>query len=341
MEGAEIEGIPARIGRVQIPRDMVSSMAYDRGGLPRVAWLALFLVIGACGPVVKPPSPPPEPGPIGKVGPTPIRGGGRQVMVGEMCPQGAAGRPAVAPLVMRSVQWTDNAGEVAAAVERGSVPRFVVLGVDGKLAGMFDTLGLVDIAPNQSVASGTYAGASPCTYAAAAKAGSGPVATRGEDPKCGQATGGCGLAIGELSHPDEPPETSTYATGGACLSGDELAVDIDGDGRLEQFPLATVLDGIRGPAAEWSAAPTANATCTPAFHLYDVKLVPEAEAGKPSDAKGTVVLDVLGVVDLDGDGRKELVLALKFPTVRSIVVYSAIESPLRLTLVGEAVSFSR
>ena len=310
---------------------MFSLMPYDRGALPRVAWLAL---ISACGPAVKPPSPPAEPEPIGKVGPTKVASG-REVVVGEMCPQGAGGRPAVAPLVMRTVQWTDNVGEVTAAVERGSVPRWVVFGSDGKRAGFFDTLGLVDIAPNQSVASGTYAGSGPCTYA------TGALANRAEDPKCTAALAGCGLAVGELAHPDEPPDTVDFATAGACLSGDELAVDIDGDGRVESFPLAEVLDGIRGPAAEWSAAPTAGAACKPQFELYDVKLVPAPEAGKPVDAKGTVMLDVLGVVDLDGDGRKELVLALRFPTVRSIVVYSAVESPLRLALVGEAVSFPR
>ena len=48
---------------------------------------------------------------------------------------------------------------------------------------------------------------------------------------------------------------------------------------------------------------------------------------------------LLGVVDLDGDGRKEIVLALRFPTVRTIVVYSATSSPQRLELVGEAQSF--
>jgi hypothetical protein len=311
---------------------MFPLMPFDRGALPRVAWLAL---ISACGPAVKPPSPPAEPEPIGKVGPTQVHAGGREVVVGEMCPQGAGGRPAVAPLVMRTVQWTDNAGEVSATVERGSVPRWVVFGTDGKRAGFFDTLGLVDIAPNQSVASGTYAGSSPCSYS------TGALSQRADDPKCIAATGGCGLAVGELAHPDEPPDDVELATTGACLSGDELAVDIDGDGRVESFPLADVLDGIRGPAAEWSAAPTAAAACKPQFQLYDVKLVPAAEAGKPADAKGTVMLDVLGAVDLDGDGRKELVLALRFPTVRSIVVYSAVETPLRLSLVGEAVSFQR
>jgi hypothetical protein len=317
---------------------MLFAMSKDRGALPRVAWLATIV---ACGPAVKPPSPPSEPEPIGKVGPTPTRAVGRQIVVGEMCPQGAGGRPAVAPLIMRTVQWTDNAAEVAATVERGSVPRFVVLGVDGKMAGVFDTLGLVDIAPNQAVASGTYAGASPCTYASAVDAKARSVSMRAEDPKCGPATGGCGVAIGEIENPGEPPEVNSFASGGACLAGDQLAVDIDGDGKPESFPIAEVLDGIRGPAAEWSASPTASAACAPTFQLYDIHLVQPPEAGKPADTKGTVLLDVLGVVDLDGDGRKELVLALKFPTVRTIVVYTAAETPQRLTLVGEAVSFSR
>jgi hypothetical protein len=315
-------------------------MAFDRGGLPRVACM---LLITSCGPAVKPPSPPADPEPIGKVGHTPINVSGRQVLVGEMCPQGAGGRPAVAPLVMRTVQWTDNVAEVASAVERGSAPRFLVFGVDGKMAGLFDTLGLVDIAPNQAVASGTYAGAPPCSVAAAPKAqpGAGPVGIRADDPRCAAATGGCGLAVSEISHPGEPLDTPSYATGGACLSGDELAVDIDGDGNVESFPIAEVLDGIRGPVSEWSAAPTAAAACTPHFQLYDIKLSPQPEGGKPVSAKGTVIVDLLGVVDLDGDGRKELVVGLRFPTVRSIAVYSAVESPLRLSLVGEAVSFPR
>ena len=317
---------------------MVRSMARDRGRLPGVAWLVWF---AACGPAVKPPSPPAEPPGIGAVQPANPGPQGRQVVVGEMCPQGAGGRPAVAPLIMRAVQWTDSAAEVDDTVERGSVPRFVVYGVDGKLAGVFSTLGLVDIAPSQSVASGSYSGSPPCTRGTTARPGAGTVSLRADDPACVQATGGCGLAIGEVEHPDEPPEIVEYPTGGACLSGDQLAVDIDGDGRVESFPLSGVLDGTRAPAADWSAAPTAQAACTPSFQLYGVPLVAPADPGKPVDAKATVRLDLLGVVDLDGDGRKELVLALQFPTVRSIVVYTATETPLRLTLAGEATSFPR
>jgi hypothetical protein len=263
------------------------------------------------------------------------------VLVGEMCPQAAAGRPAVAPLMMRTLQWSDAADDVDAAVERGSTPRFIVFGTDGKLAGVFDTLGLAEIAGGATVASGTYAGASPCTYESAAKPRAGATAsTRAEDPKCGPATNSCGLAVAELTRPGEPPETPALPTGGACMNGNELAVDIDGDGRIESFPIAGVLDSTRAPAQEWTASPTATASCTPAFQLYDLKLVAEPEPGKPVDPKSLVMVDVLGVLDLDGDGRNELVLALRFPTVRSIVVYTATASPQRLELAGEAPSFS-
>jgi hypothetical protein len=267
--------------------------------------------------------------------PRPKVTGGRQIMVGEMCPQAAAGRPAVAPLVMRSATWVDAQADLAYVIERGMVPRFAVFGVDGKVAGVFEAVGLMDLGISLQVAAGTYVGGMPCT----ADAGGGP---RTEDPKCAPATGGCGIAAGELARPDDLPPTPVFQTGGACLQGDALAADIDGDGVLEQFPLAGVLDGVRSPAAEWSAAATpAAATCKPAFQLYDVRLTPVVEPGKAVDPKHNVGLDVLGVIDLDGDTRKELVLALKFPTVRTIVVYTAPESARRLELAGEAQSFPR
>ena len=309
-------------------------MALDLARLAGVAWIVTSV---ACGPVVRPDKPDNEPAPGIRVEPLPsakknIRG--RQFVLGEMCPQGAAGRPAIMPLVMRTVSWTDKPEEVAAAIERGSVPRFVVFGVDGKTAGRFDTLGLAEIGGPQAVASGTYVGASVCTS-------DGGNNTRIEDPKCGVATSSCGLAVGELGRPDDPPETISIATGGACLQGDAISVDIDGDKVMEQFALSGVLDGVRSPAKEWSAAPIVGVKCTPAFQLFDVKLVPHLEAGKGSAAAHNVGLDLLGVVDLDSDGRNEIILALKFPTVRTIVVYSAIESPQRLELVGEGTAFPR
>jgi hypothetical protein len=163
---------------------------------------------------------------------------------------------------------------------------------------------------------------------------------RAEDPRCGQSLKGCGLAAAELSRPDEPAETQ-WATAGACLSGDALAIDIDGDGSFESFPIAGMLDGIRAPAAEWTATPTTAATCTPTFQVYDIRLAAEPRKGQGIDPKAVVTVDVMGVVDLDGDGRREVVLAMRFPTVRTIVVYTATASPQRLELAGEATSFQR
>ena len=316
---------------------MVHAMAKDRGKLPRVAW---FLAVaadagaGACGPRVQPDRPFPEEAVVHRERPpTPLRAG-RQVIVGELCPRGAAGRPAVAPLLMHTTQWVDTANDVTGAVERGAAPRFAAFGIDGKPAGVFDTVGLADIALGQSVASGTYVGGAPCS----SDAGQGQ---RTDDPRCIAATGGCGIAVAELTRPDDPPETPAFQTGGACLSGDAIGVDVDGDGAVEWFPVAQALDGIRAPAQEWTASQTARPPCAPKFALYDVKLEPEAAPGKPPDARAVVMLDLLGVIDLDGDGRKELVIALRFPTVRTVVVYSASGSPQRLDLVGEAQSFQR
>jgi len=315
---------------------MVPAMVYDRAWGYRVAWL---VGIAACGPTVKPASVGDGPGPISqaqkqrRVDPT-----SRRVVVGEMCPQGAGGRPAVAPLLMRNVSWNDNASEVAAAVERGTVPRFFIYGVDGKVAGTFDTLGIAEVGIGQSVATGTYVGASPCTYGVTPRPGEQP---RAEDPSCGPVTKGCGIAIGDITTAEETPSKASFTTGGACVSGSDLAVDIDGDGKIESFPIAAVLDGIRGPASEWSATPTATASCKPSFQVYNLKIAPPPRPNKKDQDKGTVIVDVLAVIDLDGDGRKELVLAMRFPTTRSIVVYSASAQAQRLELAGEGTSILR
>jgi len=333
--GSNAVGNDLSIGAVEIQPVMVHPMATDRAPAGNVAWLSAMLFISACGPMVRPDLPPPEPGPVNRMErlAKPNKGG-RQVMIGEMCPNGAGGRPAVAPLVMRTVAWNDRAAEVQSVIERGGVPRFAVFGVDGKVAGTFETVGLAEIGLGQSVASGTYVGAMPCT----SDAGGG---TRTEDPKCSVAVSGCGLAVGELGSFDDPPPIPAYDTGGVCLSGDALAVDIDNDGVIESFPLSGVLDGVRSPAEEWTAAPTAGAACKPTFEVYDVQLAPPTEAGRRVDPKQVVSLHMLGVVDVDGDGRKEIVLSLDFPTVRTVVVYTATGAPTRLELAGEGQPFQK
>ena len=70
----------------------------------------------------EPPPPPAEPESISKqVTNAKVDASGRRVLVGEMCPQGAGGRPAVAPLIMRGVSWIDTAAEVAARYAAGLV----------------------------------------------------------------------------------------------------------------------------------------------------------------------------------------------------------------------------
>lgn len=206
-------------------------MRLDRA--PRHA-VAPLLILVACGPTVRPDGPGGEPGP--PVAPPsldkPRSRPGRQVLVGEMCPTGAAGRPGVAPLIVRGVQWSDAADAVSDPIERGLASKFAVLGFDGARAGVFESLGAADAGLPQDVAAGTYLGSSPCTHETSK-------GVRSEDVQCNKSMRGCGLAIAEVGHGDDLPPT--IQPGGACMAGDLLVADIDGDGRPEAFPIADFL----------------------------------------------------------------------------------------------------
>jgi hypothetical protein len=287
-----------------------------------------YLAVSACGPAVRPePDPPIEP-------PRPVKpnpAAGKQILLGEMCPVAAAGRPGIAPLIQRGVQWTSDPDVVADPIAHGTVGPFAVIGFDGARAGVFETMGVADAGLPQEIGAGSYVGASPCTR----DAGGGQ---RAEDPACTKATKGCGLAIADATH---GPESSPPAivVGGGCVAGDTLAVDVDGDKKPEHFPIGQFLDGVRAPAEEVVAAPVAAATCQPQFAIYGLKLAPGVEPGGKVDPRYQVDVDVLGIADLDGDGRREIVLALRYPDSRTIAVYSATASAGRLDLVGESVSW--
>ncbi len=293
-----------------------------------------LLLLGACGPKVRPDLP--EDDDVGvppprKQGKTPAPPG-RNVLVGEMCPEGAGGRPAVAPLLVRAVGWTDDADDVTAQLER-YVHSFAVLGLDGKRAGIFEVLGVADVDLPSDVAIGSYAGRSPC--APASEEGGAP-----QDKACNQATGGCGLAVASIDRggQSDAGEVPELEVGAACLSGDSLSVDIDGDGAAESFPINQFIDSVRAPAEEVLAAPVVGVACDPTFALYNLVIVPPPEdPDAEDDARYHVTIDILGVADLDGDGRRELAISFRYPTGRTLALYSAIAQAGRLELVGEAV----
>jgi hypothetical protein len=305
-------------------------MRLDRGTRAAVAPIVALIALAACGPAVRPeavgvdPGPPPEP-----MGPRPSAHG-RTVLLGEMCPQAAAGRPGVAPLAVRGVEWSSDPDAVAEPIARTTAGRFTVLGYDGARAGVFEPLGAADAGLPQDVAAGTYVGASPCTR----DAGKGQ---RAEDIGCNTATRGCGLALAEVGRGDDPPPA--VEPGGGCMAGDFLVVDVDADGKPEAFPITDFLDSLRAPADEVSAAPVAPSACVPRFSIYGLKLAPGIEPGAPVDPKYQVNVDILGIADLDGDGRRELAIGLRYPENRTIVLYSATRTAGRLDLVGEAVSW--
>jgi hypothetical protein len=320
-------------------------MPYDRQPADRVATsrqviglgLALNLAVATgCGPRIDAEHVRPEPEALADARiPGQVGERGREVLLGEMCPQMAAGKPAMAPLVVRGVRWEADPTILSGMVERAAAPRMLVLGYDGARAGGFDLAGVMDGELPQLAATGVYVGAPPCTRDAGGGA-------RAEHPACNAAAKGCGLAIGYVDADDErEPQLSPARIGGACMAGDDVAVDIDGDGAIERYRLAAFLDEVRAPAERVIPEPAAVASCAPTFSIHGMTLAPGVEPGTKIDDQVTVGIDVLGVLDLDADGRREVILAIRYPGGRSIVVYAAGAGPEQtLERVGEAVAWS-
>jgi hypothetical protein len=131
------------------------------------------------------------------------------------------------------------------------------------------------------------------------------------------------------------PELSV---GGACLSGESLTVDIDGDGAAESFPLGGFIDAVRAPAEEVLAAPVVGVACDPSFALYDHVIVPPPEDPEAADdPRYHVTVDIVAVADLDGDGRHEVAVSYRYAQGRTLALYSAIAQAGRLERVGEAI----
>jgi hypothetical protein len=312
-------------------------MSFDPRRARGVAWRLAVLVVGGpalagltgCPPrTTAPEAPGPEPTPASVEQRRPVTREGQSAMLGELCPTAAGGRPGLAPLAARTVSWTSEPDDLEAPLSRGQTGAFAVLGLDGRRVGVFGAIGLSDQTPG-SVAVGSYAGGSTC--ASAVTPGSKPT----DDAACVAATGGCGLAIALVStgggfNALDPPDV---AIGGACVSDGNVVTDIDGDGAPEVFPLTSFLDGSRAPADELAATTAGAAACTPSFSRFGLAVAVDAAIADP---RHKVTLDILGVLDLDGDGRRELVVGLRYSERRTIAVYSALESATRLALIGES-----
>lgn len=300
--------------------------------------LGLGLALPACGPKVdakgpgkSPTTTTPKPRKIktGRIGRPE-----REVLVGEMCPRGARGRPAVLPLFSRKLGWSADRDELSRPLESRSARRFSVLGWNGQRAGSFSVIGVAEIGLDRRVAVGAYTGASPC----ARKSKMGKLT---DDASCVAAQTHCGVALavmeasggfGARPHTEDPTPIK-FPTVGACASGGKLVVDIDNDGNPEAFPLAGFLDPVRAPSEEVIAVAPPAKKCTPTFAIRGV--LPETN---PRHWRG---LDVLAVVDIDGDGRMELVTSYHYSDRRTWAIYSAPRTAGRLELMGEAVPWPR
>jgi hypothetical protein len=279
------------------------------------AAVALVLVLG-CGPSVAASGPGKEPTNTGGGTPAPGPGaaaGLREIVVGEMCVDRAAGRPAVSAVVVRrSVGWSSSSDELENLIQRGTLQTFTVLSYIGKRAGTFTVAGPIE--GEDAVALGAYAGTPVC---------------EGGPADCQDATAGCGLAVAEVSPPGDGDPPAIEA-GGACVQGDKLWIALDGQA-LSGFPVTAFLDPLRAPAEEVTGEVAASPPCE-AKKFAARNLVP------PGDPKAWRGLDLVGVTDLDGDGRREVVLEYTYGDgKRTWAVYSAGQIQTRLTLAAEGV----
>jgi hypothetical protein len=299
---------------------------------------ASFLAWPGCGPKVEPEGPGTSPSATSRK-PRKIKSGRigrpeREVLVGEMCPKVARGRPAVLPLFVRRLGWSADQAAIARPLESRSARRFSVFAWDGHRAGWFSVVGVADTGLDRRVAVGAYAGASPCAH-------KGRLGKTTDDPSCVATQSHCGLALAVMEAPggfgsrpfNEDPELTHFKTVGACTSGGKLVVDIDADGNPEAFPLAGFVDPVRAPAEEVVAVAPPAKKCKPSFSIY--RALPETN---PRHWRG---LDILGVVDMDGDGRMELVASYHYSDRRTWAIYSAPRTAGRLELMGEAVPWPR
>lgn len=241
---------------------------------------------------------------------------GPSLLLGWYCPESAAGRPGVEPVLARDPAWTNEEAVLERAISARRAKRFSVLGYQGQLSGILSVAGGAT-SGGARLAIGSYLGAEPCDIVDSL----GNV--RSTDEQCLHATQNCSLAVGLLepaggfdARPyEEDPEAAELAKSAACEIGQNLAVDVDGDGTAERFSLSEILAG-RSPV-ELPLQDEGGRTCESSF------------ASPIADAEDLVRV---GVLDLDGDGRPEVV----YRNASEFLVYGAPNSPARMELLGRA-----
>jgi hypothetical protein len=305
--------------------------------MKRALTFAIAVALAACGPRIKPEVAPEKPSDtISDAPDAPSRRGAspqQEILIGEMCPSAVSGRPGVMPVVMRRLSWEDDRDELAEVLERSMAKQFSVLGWDGRRVGVFSVIGAATAPSGRVFAAGSYAGGSACEVRAAG--GTKPV------PDCEKTLLSCGLAIAPLRPAgglgaapfEEDPDPASFEPSGVCVDDGKLLVDLDGDGKVEAFSVDAFVDPFRAPANEVTAISRGKSKCTPSFAARSV--VPP---GDPRDWRG---LDVIGTLDLDGDGRAEIIAVYNYQARRTWAVYSARSSGGRLDLVGEGVPWPR
>ncbi len=232
-------------------------------------------------------------------------------VVGEFCVHESLPQPQLFPLFARDDRgWTDEISAVRDPVAT-LAQRFNVLGFDGERRGEMVTEPGVPPASGQGF-SGAYHGAGdlgPCNYVR-------PDGRRVLLAACGDA-GGCGIAVALADQPKPP----SILPASVCVTNGVLTGDLDGDGAPEAFSF----EALRGNASA-EGHPLEGAQCAnPRFAWYRQRV-------------GGALFDVLGVADLDGDGRVELMVAYYSKGgPRTVVLYSLAAPPaLRLDRVAES-----
>lgn len=234
-------------------------------------------------------------------------------VIGELCLAKLQRQHLFPRFLVQDDRWRSEAERVRVPLV-GASRRFTVLGFDGARRGTFITKpdetpvdpagfvgGHVDYRPTDGGAcsihrDGRDIGFQACT-----------------------AAGGCSLAVAMV---DDSTISTTIEipVAEACVDRGTLVADLDGDGRSEAFELTAFLSDTTAAYEVWGTQRDSDdcARGSRGFAWYETK-----RADAPA-------VDVLGIADLDADGRRELVIAIRAGTSRTVAVYQAREDGTRL-----------